>query len=155
MFDVRRAGVGYAAYAAKILRKWRLTHSRVDILVIHARVLTFAGIVCQSDIRARLGIARSTMSTMMRRFERLGLVERERCLSDRRQLVVKITERGRAAFAEVRGMLGNDLLTPLVDCTLLFADSRTPVPIKRARLIAYIDTVRAHWGDYCSGPYPP
>ncbi len=156
LFNVRRAGVCYAARAAKLLRRWSFTHSRVDIFTIHARVIAVHGVVLQADIRARLGIAPCTMTIMMQRLERRGLIERRRAEHDRRHIVVTITPLGQQAFAELRERVGPNLFTPHVDAQLMFHERiRTPVALKRARLISYVDLVRDMFGDFSRAPYPP
>ena len=155
LFNVRRVGVCYANQAAKLLRRWRFTHARVDVFTIHERVLARFGVVYQSDIRARLGIARRTMSIMMRRLELRGFIERRRSEEDRRKIVVSITELGRRAFAEIRTFVGVDLLTPSVNTHLQFHDFPTPLPLKRSRFLGFLGALRAQFGDYSNSPYPP
>ncbi len=154
-FGTRRVGVCYAARVAKALRRWNFTHSRVDIFVIHARVLAFHGVVYQSDICARLGITRPTMSVMMRRLERRGLIARRRSEEDRRKIVVQITELGRAAFGDVRQFLGPDLLTSHVNTFLQLHDFRTPLAEKRSRFLGFLGALREAFGDFSKSPYPP
>ncbi len=155
LFDIRRAGVCYAARTAKLLERWQFTHSRVDIFMIHAQVIARHGVVFQCDIRARLGVSRSTMTVMMARLERRGFIERRRSEYDRRKIVVAITELGRRAFGELRDRVGPDLFTPDVNTRLTFHDFKTPLPIKRGRLLELVSVVRAQFGDFSSGPYPP
>ncbi len=155
-FNVRRAGVAYAACAAKVLRRWSFTHSRVDIFVLHARIVAMHGVVFQSDIRARLGIAPCTMTIMMQRLERRGFIERRPAEHDRRLIVVSITELGRRVFADLTAHIGADLFTPHVDTQLMFTGKvRVPVALKRARCLAAIDVVRNLFGDMSRAPYPP
>ncbi len=154
-FGIRRAGVCYVANVAKALRRWRFTHARVDIFIIHSRVAARHGVVFQSDIRARLGIARPTMSVMMKRMERHGLIERRRSEHDRRKIVVALTELGRSAFSGVQARLGEGLLRPFVDTHLMFHDLRTAVPVHRTRFHGYIGVVRELFGDLSQAPYPP
>ncbi len=155
-FNVRRAGVCYAARAAKILRRWNFTSTRVDVFVIHARVAAMHGVVFQSDIRARLGIAACTMTIIMQRLERRGFIERRPAEHDRRLIVVTVTPLGRATFGELLGHVGPSLFTPLVDAQLMISgDFGTPVPVKRARVLASIDLVRSLFSDWSRAPYPP
>ncbi len=155
LFNVRRAGVRYAAHAAKVLRRWHFTHSRVDVFVIHARAAAYHGVVYQSDIRAQLGVARRTMSVMMRRMERRGFIERRRAEDDRRKIVVTVTELGQRTFSQVRAVLGEGLFTPIVNANLMFHDFATAVPKKRAHFLGYLAIVRSQFGDFSSSPYPP
>lgn len=155
-FDIRRAGVCYAARAAKLLRQWNFTHSRVDVFIIHARVLATHGVVFQSDIRARLGIAACTMTIMMQRLERRGFIERRPAEHDRRLIVVTITPLGQRTFAELHARCGPELFTPHVDTALaLHGDFQIPVAVKRARLLMYVGVVRTLFCDSSRSPYPP
>jgi DNA-binding MarR family transcriptional regulator len=155
LFDIRRAGVSYAAHAAKILGRWKFTHSRVDVFMIHTQVLAYHGVVFQSDLGARLGIARSTLSVMMQRLERRGYITRHRAEHDRRHVVVTITPLGRKLFAELRGEIGPQLLTPYVDAHLLFhGDFKVPVALKRKQLLGIVGVIRRQFHDFSSGPYP-
>ncbi len=156
VFNVRRAGVCYAAYVAKVLRRWHFTHARVDIFVIHAHVAARQGVVYQSEIRAHLGCARRTMSVMMQRLEARGMISRTRSEEDRRKIVVEITPLGRHAFADVVALFGKELLTPFVNAYLQFHELKTPVPVQRTRFLGYLATVRTQFGDFVTGgPYPP
>jgi len=52
----------------------------------------------QSQMRRMLGLARSTLSEMLKRLEQLGFVRREIPIEDRRQRIVHITPSGIAAY---------------------------------------------------------
>ena len=155
VFDVRRAGVCYVTRAAKLLGRWSFTHARVDVFVIHAQAIARFGVVFQCDIRARLGVSRSTMSMMMARLERHGFIERRRSEHDRRRVVVTITPLGQRTFAEVRAHLGPGLLTPHVDGHLLLHDYRTAIPVQRQRILTAIGVLRSQFQDFSRSPYPP
>ncbi len=155
VFDVRRAGVCYVTRAAKLLSRWSFTHTRVDVFTIHSQVIARHGVVLQCDIRARLGVSRSTMSMIMARLEKRGLIARRRAEHDRRHIVVTITDLGRQAFDELRAHVGAGLLTPHVDGHLMLHDYRTPVPVLRTRLLQLVSVVRNQFGDFSRSPYPP
>ncbi len=154
-FDIRRAGVAYAARAAKLLGRWNFTNSRVDVFVIHSKVLAQHGVVLQTDLRARLGISRSTMSLMLTRLERRGFIERRRAEHDRRNIVVIITALGRAVFDELVSRVGPTLFTPYVDTQLWLHDLRTSVAVQRARILQHVGAIRELFGDSSRAPYPP
>jgi DNA-binding MarR family transcriptional regulator len=73
-FGVKRAHWGAVRLANYVVGGIGLTAARFDVLY-----LVDSGVVSQAALRAKLGIARSTMSRMVRRLVELGLVERERC----------------------------------------------------------------------------
>lgn len=155
LFEIRRAGVSYAKTAARAMKRWMFTHSRVDIFVIHEQLTAQFGAAYQSDIRARLGITRCTMSVMMRRLERRGYIERTRSKRDIRKLVVAITDLGRRAFAEIRATLGNELFTPFVNAPFFVLRHPTPVEQSRESLHRDLAMVRSQFRDITAGPYPP
>jgi DNA-binding MarR family transcriptional regulator len=155
LFTIRRTGVSYAARTAKLLEKWHFTHARIDIFVIHDQLAAWHGIVHQSTIRGRLGVSRRTMSVMMQRLERRGMIERHRSTSDRRQLVVTITELGRSAYLEARARIGEKLFTPLVDDCLFLRDWVTAIPKQRATLLGTLDLLRYQFGCTVTPPYGP
>jgi DNA-binding MarR family transcriptional regulator len=51
-----------------------------------------------ADLREDLGLDAGYVSRILDRFERMGLIARERSSEDRRRQIVKLTARGRAAF---------------------------------------------------------
>jgi DNA-binding MarR family transcriptional regulator len=94
------------------------------------------------------------MSVMMQRLERRGFIHRERSDHDRRHVVVTITPLGQRVFAELRAEIGPGFLTPYVNAHLTFHEFKTPVPVKRARILKDIAVLRGQFHDFSSGPYP-
>ncbi|KWX56765.1 helix-turn-helix domain-containing GNAT family N-acetyltransferase [Mycobacterium sp. NAZ190054] len=54
-----------------------------------------------ADIRAALGLDAGYLSRLLSGFEGAGLIEREASVTDRRKQVARLTETGRAAFADL------------------------------------------------------
>ena len=77
------------------------------------------------------------VTRLIDRMEKKGLVSRERCKEDRRRVWCRITEEGLALIAPLDGPLStvDDSLLEVLDGSEL------------ARLVEYLDRVRAHLGD--------
>src|SRR5258707_9004153 len=79
----------------RITRPWfkhlRLTAARFDMLTT---IWRHPVRILQSIVRTELGVSAPTVSRMLRSLEVLGLVERTRCPTDRRQLLVTLTAAG-------------------------------------------------------------
>lgn len=154
LFCAKRVHFSYSTHANRRVRRWNLTAARVDLLVCHRAVMREHFAVYQSDLRARLGVTRATISIMLKRMERLGLVERRRSDGDRRQVVVTITAAGYAAFEHARSLVDDDFYRRIVDDKLMLVDSEGPLRQKRARYLVYLDGIRATFGDMANPPYP-
>ncbi len=74
-----------------------LTPARFELLHVLFRV---PHQLChQSELRRALGVARSTISTMVRSLQAIGLVERLPPLDDKRQVDVRLTAAGRRSVS--------------------------------------------------------
>jgi MarR family transcriptional regulator, organic hydroperoxide resistance regulator len=100
--------VCFAVYAAarsttqayrSLLEPWGLTYPQYLVLV----VLWTEGDVTVSTLCERMHLDTGTVSPLLRRWERAGLVRRERRDADERVVTVALTERG----AELRGELAD------------------------------------------------
>lgn len=97
-----------------------------------------------AEIGRELALDPGYLSRMLRGFEGQGLVERAPSPSDARQQFVRLTEHGRATFAELNARANGDiaaLLHPLADA-------------ERTRLMEALETVEALLGGF-SEPEPP
>ena len=72
-FSLKRAHHATLAFMRPLLKQFGLTPARVDFLAAIKLELT------QSGVQRRLGLARSTISEMLKRLEELGLIWRQRC----------------------------------------------------------------------------
>ncbi|MGN6521816.1 MAG: MarR family winged helix-turn-helix transcriptional regulator [Actinomycetes bacterium] len=77
------------------LSSWGLTHASVAVLHVLA-----AGSSSQRALAAAIGVEEQTVSRLVERLERSGLVERHRDPDDRRRFVVSRTRDGERALAE-------------------------------------------------------
>ncbi len=100
LFGSKRAYWASAGFATRKLVKFGITPARINLLrVIYASPLAS---VSQRYVRHHLGVARSTVSRMMRALEELGLLERAGAHEDdRRTRVCRLTQRGRELVAAV------------------------------------------------------
>jgi len=154
LFRAKRTHFSYTAHANRRVREWRLTAGRIDLLVCHRSELLRYGAVYQSHLRARLAVTRATICIMLQRMERLGLIQRRRSDTDRRQVVVTVTAAGYAAFEKVRHLVDGGAYRRLVDATLDRIDFDVPLSDKRDRLVRYIGSICAGLGEVGAPPYP-
>jgi len=96
LFGMKRAFQASLRVMRRPLEPFGLTPARFDMLwCIHQLdVDDEACPVLQSDVRKRLGVTAPTVTRMLRSLEALGLVQRERDIFDRRQIVVGLTREG-------------------------------------------------------------
>ncbi len=90
-FTIKRAYYATLRLTRRALAAMGLTAARFDLLDALYKVGTRT-VTLQSQLRRALGVARSTISVMMRSLERIGLVTRRR---DGRDVVVALTPEGR------------------------------------------------------------
>ncbi|SDS52625.1 MarR family winged helix-turn-helix transcriptional regulator [Actinoplanes derwentensis] len=89
IFQLARA---HRAYAAALLREMDL-HPGQELLLMH--LLDRDG-QTQSELLDSVGLDHSTVSKALRRMQEAGLLVREPAAHDRRVLVVRLTDKGRA-----------------------------------------------------------
>jgi DNA-binding MarR family transcriptional regulator len=97
-FGTKRAFHGFLRVTRKPLASVGLTPARFDMLYVlfasarhHSKPYPT---LTQRHLRRTLGICASVTSRMVRALEALGLVTRQRCDLDRRQVRVRLTDRG-------------------------------------------------------------
>ncbi len=90
-FTIKRAYYATLKLTRRALAALGLTSARYDLLDALYRLGTRTS-PFQSDLRRALGVARSTISVMMRALERIGLVRRRR---SGRDMLVELTPEGR------------------------------------------------------------
>ena len=152
-FCVKRTHWSYVTHANRAVREWLLTAARIDLLVAHRDALLHYGIVYQCNLRARLGVTSATICVMLRRMERLGLIEQKRDDRDRRRNIVTVTAAGYAAMESARPLIDNEY-RETIDFSLFRIDFKSPLPEKRSRFLLYLDTIREVFGDLTEPPYP-
>jgi len=100
-FGLKRAFYGTLRVTRRMLTRLGLTAARFDMLYALPHSGRHAGNgTWQSDLRRQLGVSRPTVSRMLASLEELGLVVRRPDQNDRRQILVALTEAGRALIRE-------------------------------------------------------
>lgn len=102
LFGVKRAHLAANWWALLRLREFGVTPARFDLMrMIYGR--DFRRV--QSELRRQLGVARATISRMLRSLERLGWITREVNAYDRRTRDCVLTYEGRRVVASVMSAL--------------------------------------------------
>jgi DNA-binding MarR family transcriptional regulator len=96
IFGLKRAYYSTLQVPRKPLASIDMTSARHHVMYAVRR---FHGIL-QKQLRVVLGVAKATLSKLLKRLEQLGFVTREKPKEDRRQRIVTITQRGAWAVEE-------------------------------------------------------
>jgi DNA-binding MarR family transcriptional regulator len=163
-FSLKRAFHGTLRIARAPLKDRGLTSARFDMLFALTRdECRRAVAVRQSVLRRILGVSRPTVSRMLQSLEDLGLVRRRRSETDRRQLVVELSDRGfrriRLAYRHftLRGWAMLALHAALGgaavnDCTWLDVD---PGLFDDSDILGtFLNKLRHGFGDFATLDYP-
>jgi len=118
-FGVKRAHLAVNAWAlARLKKQFGVTPARFDLMrLIYERNFQWI----QSELRMRLGVARATISRMLRSLEKLGWIERKPNPWDRRTRDCLLTYEGRRVVASVMSAL----IWPKVIAKIVDASFRT------------------------------
>ena len=95
-FALYSTGLAMNKVYRKLLRKLDLTYPQYLVML----VLWERDAVTVSDIGARLFLDSATLTPLLKRLEAAGLVTRTRAAADERQVVVALTDGGRAMARE-------------------------------------------------------
>jgi len=95
-FALYATGLAMNKVYRKLLRKLDLTYPQYLVMM----VLWEQDQLTVSDIGTRLFLDSATLTPLLKRLEAAGLVSRSRSASDERQVVVALTDAGRAMSAE-------------------------------------------------------
>lgn len=116
LFGVKRGYLAVNLWALHRLRAFGVTPARFDLMrLIYERNFRWS----QSELRRRLGVARATISRMLRSLERLGWITRERDPDDRRTRRCVLTYEGRRVVASVMSeLVWPRVIRQLVDASL-------------------------------------
>ena len=117
LFGVKRAHLAGNWWALMKLREFGITPARFDLMrMIYERRFRFP----QSDLRKLLGVARATISVMVRALVKLGWITREKNEDDRRTYDCLLTYDGRKVVATVMSALvWPKVIANAVDAALL------------------------------------
>ena len=135
LFGVKRAHLANNCWALAKLREFGVTPARFDLMrLIYDRNYRWV----QSEIRLRLGVARATISRMLRSLERLGWIERVVNPFDRRTRDCLLTYEGRRVVASVlSALVWPRVIAKVVDVALGgdVAKERSAVELLARRLV--------------------
>jgi DNA-binding MarR family transcriptional regulator len=141
----------------RITRPWitrlGLTAARFDMLTAISRY-PFGPF--QRQLREMLGVSRATISRMLFSLEELGLVQRRRCATDRRQLHVSLTAHGESRLRDATDLFIDSGAAQLAvdsaltqgrvhDESLCFTQMDTTEGILRLIREAFRDVARLHY----------
>jgi DNA-binding MarR family transcriptional regulator len=97
VFNLKRLHLTAQRYASDALRAHGLTPARFDVL----HIVGGYGGLSQSELRKKLGVARSTISRMLSSMERRGLIRRFSVSPQRAQKWVRLTSRTIEIFVKL------------------------------------------------------
>ena len=118
LFAFKRVHLAGNRHASKLLLAFGVTPARFDLMRILYGNRTFS--MSQSVLRAQLGVARATLSTMLKALEKLGLVERKTHEFDRRTKRVTLTYAARSLMWNVLvALVRRRVLADVIDRALM------------------------------------
>ena len=130
-FSVYSAAHAFSAAYKPLLAPLGLTYPQYLVML----ALWEADGVSVKDLGARLRMDSGSVTPLLKRLERAGLVQRGRDRADERLLRVELTERGRALRAEAAGV------RPRIACAL--GGQEAPIQALRREIEALIDMLEA------------
>jgi DNA-binding MarR family transcriptional regulator len=127
--------------ALKLLLAFRVTPARFDLMrILYGNRFSMP----QSWLRGKLGLARATISRMLKALEKLGLVERKIDEHDRRTKIVTLTYEARSLVWRVLDALVRPrVLAKVIDAGL--ENTRPPVSAEAERRVAESLSFRVLW----------
>jgi len=127
--EMKRGHLVLNRWALLKLREFGVTPARFALMrALYERNFRWA----QSELRMELGVARATISRMVRALVRLGWIEREVNAFDRRTLDCILTYEGRRVVASVMSALvWPKVIAKIVDAALTFGDDGADVEKER------------------------
>ena len=136
---VLRAYLRAVALAEPLQRELAARHG-VSLGDLHAvRVLARGGEVSMSSYGSELGVPRSTITNLVDRLERAGLVERTPSSKDRRVTLVRLAAAGRRAVEDTDVLLRSQVAARLLD---LEPEAQVRLAELLERVVATPSTVR-------------
>jgi DNA-binding MarR family transcriptional regulator len=108
----------------------------------------------QSELPGMLGVHKSVVSRMLRSLEQLGLVSRERCAGDRRQVWVELTQAGAARLRDAAQCLAraSQRLLCMAICFGKWRDREARFR-HMSEYQSYLGVIRQEYGDDAVLPY--
>jgi len=144
LFSVKRTFHKSVWFGRFLLKDYLLTPSRFDILYI-LRKHPVAPTMRQSAIREILGIARTTLSRMIKALLALGFIRRERSKLDKRQYYVSLTHYGIETVEHAtRTIIYSGIIT---NCVVHFICDKWQCPATTLRQVDEVDMKLFHMRD--------
>ncbi|ACS99610.1 MarR family winged helix-turn-helix transcriptional regulator [Paenibacillus sp. JDR-2] len=100
----------------QILSKSASKHNLTALQLLVLRVLHESPEIRMSELAEKLNVGNSTMSGIVDRMVKAGILERERTEADRRAMTMKLTERGKELWRETDETRMN-MMRPLLSMT--------------------------------------
>jgi DNA-binding MarR family transcriptional regulator len=154
-FGTKRAFQGFLRVTRKQLVELGLTAARFDLLSVLVDAGRAKGAVRQSEIRRMLGVTAPVVTRMLRALEALGLVQRWRDYSDRRQVRVALTTEGEGCILQARKVM-LPAVKKIVYRAICFGAHRSAHArfIHMDTLEGYLRGLREMFGDRARLDYP-
>jgi DNA-binding MarR family transcriptional regulator len=167
IFGVKRAFYATLNITRPVLAGFGLTPARYDVLYAIVDADTQHGVCPQRSLWRVLGVARSTISKLLRNLEELGLVRRERWSIDRRQRYVSLTALGRVRLQRAHRslVLGNHIPLAVesalreppwilrVDANEVEVRAEPDIGDQRRTFIRLLDRLRWQFRDHATFKY--
>ena len=143
LFAFKRVHLAGNRHAMKLLRPFDVTPARFDLMrILYGNKNTYS--MAQSWLRGELGVARATISKMLKALEKLGLVERKTDEWDRRTKRVTLTYAARSLVWRVLvALVRPRVLASVIDEGLEMV--RPPVTAEAERRAVESLSVRLLW----------
>jgi DNA-binding MarR family transcriptional regulator len=142
LHDIHRAHHVIGGSHAEFLKPYNLTEAKFRLLMwlLMADSLDHPDGVLPSELSEFQGISRNTVSALLKSLNAQGLIERKHHPDDRRQVIITITDHGRALMEKI----GSEYLA-FVDSTLdtLTEDERRQLSCLLEKLIIVQRTLQA------------
>jgi DNA-binding MarR family transcriptional regulator len=100
----------------QILSKAASKHNLTALQLLVLRILHETPEIRMSELAEKLNVGNSTMSGIVDRMVKAGILERKRTEADRRAMTMKLTERGKELWAETDATRMN-MMRPLLSMT--------------------------------------
>ncbi|NIK69698.1 MarR family transcriptional regulator [Paenibacillus sp. BK033] len=100
----------------QILSKAASKHNLTALQLLVLRILHETPEIRMSELAEKLNVGNSTMSGIVDRMVKAGILERERTEADRRAMTMKLTEKGKELWRETDATRMN-MLRPLLSMT--------------------------------------
>lgn len=159
-FDIKQGHLAVLRSSWRETSDYGLTPARVDMLraIMVGTTSSSSDGMLQSTLWRRLGVSNVVVSRMAIALEQLGFIKRSRSWSDRRQLVVSLTELGKTTL---RSIYCGTVLEPFIELRLKAAFAKDPAKFEQkwrdtvGRLEVMLAELHTEFGRGSSNPWDP